>query len=259
MRMVAVVLGGGVGQRLGAGMPKQLLSLGGRTLIERCVAAFDQAPGVDEILVVMARGYTGQVEALLAGAGYRKVAAVLEGGVTRPDSTRAALAAIAARGPGARAGARESARAGAGESARAGAGESAGESDCGVLLHDAARPLVDQRIIADCVAALKVHDAAGVAVPASDTMVITDNGVMQSMPRRETLLRCQTPQCFRLSVITGSHEKTEADPGFAPTDDCGVVLRYLPDVAVHVVPGSERNIKITYPHDLAVAEVLLRG
>ena len=68
MRMVAVVLGGGVGQRLGAGMPKQLLTLGGQTLIERCVAAFDQAPGIDEILVVMARGYTGQVEALLAGA-----------------------------------------------------------------------------------------------------------------------------------------------------------------------------------------------
>jgi 2-C-methyl-D-erythritol 4-phosphate cytidylyltransferase len=238
MRMVAVVLGGGVGQRLGAGMPKQLLSLGGQTLIERCVAAFDQAPGVDEVLVVMARGYTGPVEALLAegglaGAGYRKVTAVLEGGVTRPDSTRAALAAIAARGPGAR------------------------ESDCGVLLHDAARPLVDQRIIADCVAALEVHDAAGVAVPASDTMVITDNGVMQSMPRRETLLRCQTPQCFRLSVITRAHELAAADPGFAPTDDCGVVLRYLPGVAVHVVPGSERNIKITYAQDLAVAEALL--
>ena len=96
MRMVAVVLGGGVGQRLGAGMPKQLLTLGGKTLIERCVAAFDQAPGVDEILVVMARGYTEQVKAMLADAGYRKVTAVIEGGATRPDSTRAALAAIAA-------------------------------------------------------------------------------------------------------------------------------------------------------------------
>ena len=84
--------------------------------------------------------------------------------------------------------------------------------DCGVLLHDAARPLVDQRIIADCVAALQTHDAAGVAVPASDTMVVTDNGVMQSMPRRETLLRCQTPQCFRLPVITRAHELAAADP-----------------------------------------------
>jgi len=89
MRMVAVVLGGGVGQRLGAGMPKQLLTLGGKTLVERCVAAFETAPGVDEILVVMARGYTGQVEALLAG-GYPKVTGVIEGGRGRPDSVRAA-------------------------------------------------------------------------------------------------------------------------------------------------------------------------
>ena len=227
MRMVAVVLGGGVGQRLGAGMPKQLLRLAGRTLIEHCVAAFEQAPEVDEILVVMAGGYLEQVSAMLAG--YRKVSAVIEGGVTRPDSTRVALAAIARAQPG----------------------------EAGVLLHDAARPLVDGRIIADCVASLRVHDAAGVAVPASDTMVITENGVMESMPRRETLLRCQTPQCFRLSVITRAHELAAADPDFAPTDDCGVVLRYLPDVKVHVVPGSERNIKITYPQDLAVAEALL--
>jgi 2-C-methyl-D-erythritol 4-phosphate cytidylyltransferase len=233
MRMVAVVLGGGTGQRLGAAMPKQLLTLGGRTLIEHCVAAFEQAPGVDEILVVMARGYTEQVRAMLADGGYHKVTAVIEGGVTRPDSTRAALAAVAANG-----------------------GDPAG---CGVLLHDAARPLVDQRIIADCVAALGRYQAAGVAVPASDTIVITDNGVMHSMPRRETLWRCQTPQCFRLAVIARAHELAAADPDFAPTDDCGVVLRYLPGVEVHIVQGSERNIKVTYPQDLVVAEALIAG
>jgi 2-C-methyl-D-erythritol 4-phosphate cytidylyltransferase len=230
MRMVAVVLGGGVGQRLGAGMPKQLLRLSGQTLIERCVAAFDQAPGVDEVLVVMAPGYTEQVRTMLADGGYRKVTDVIEGGATRPDSTRVALAAIAAAGPG---------------------------EDCGVLLHDAARPLVDQRIIADCVAALQVHDAAGVAVPTSDTIVITHDGVMESMPARETVQRCQTPQCFRLSVITRAHQLAAADPDFAPTDDCGVVLRYLPEVGVHIVAGSEDNIKVTYPRDLAIAEALL--
>jgi 2-C-methyl-D-erythritol 4-phosphate cytidylyltransferase len=210
-------------------MPKQLLTLGNQTLVERCVAAFDQAPGVDEVLVVMARGYTDQVKALLADGGYRKVTDVIEGGATRPDSTRVALAAITG----------------------------SGSDDCGVLLHDAARPLVDQRIIADCVASLGVHDAAGVAVPTSDTIVITDNGVMRTVPRRETLFRCQTPQCFRLPVIARAHQLAAADPDFAPTDDCGVVLRYLPDVDVHIVPGSERNIKITYAQDLAVAEALL--
>jgi 2-C-methyl-D-erythritol 4-phosphate cytidylyltransferase len=100
MRMVAVVLGGGVGQRIGAQVPKQLLKLGGRTLIEHCVAAFEQAPGVDQILVVMAAGYVDQVKEILAEAGYRKVSAVIQGGVGRPDSTRVALAAIAAAGPG---------------------------------------------------------------------------------------------------------------------------------------------------------------
>jgi len=231
MRMVAVVLGGGTGQRIGAALPKQLLKLGGRTLLEHCVAAFEQAPGVDEILVVMAGDYVEQVRAVLAGGGYRKVTGVIAGGVARPDSTRVALAAIAAA--------------------------VSDPAECGVLLHDAARPLVGQRIIADCVAALGVHEAAGVAVPASDTIVITDNGVMHSMPRRETLWRCQTPQCFRLPVIARAHELAAADPDFAPTDDCGVVLRYLPGVDVHIVPGSERNLKITYPQDLAVAEALL--
>ena len=179
------------------------------------------------------------------------MAAVIEGGATRPDSTRVALAAIAATAP---------AGTGGQHCAADTALATTAPGDCGVLLHDAARPLVDQRIIADCVAALQTHDAAGVAVPASDTMVVTDNGVMQSMPRRETLLRCQTPQCFRLPVITRAHELAAADPdpeSFAPTDDCGVVLRYLPDVDVHIVPGSEHNIKITYAQDLAIAETLL--
>jgi 2-C-methyl-D-erythritol 4-phosphate cytidylyltransferase len=236
MRMVAVVLGGGMGHRIGAEVPKQLLTLGGRTLIEHCVAAFEQAPGVDEILVVMAAGYLEQVKVMLAEAGYRKVSAVIAGGVGRPDSTRIALAAIAAGGSG---------------------DGSKDDGDCGVLLHDAARPLVDQRIIADCVASLQVHQATGVAVPTSDTIVITEAGAMHSMPRRDTLQRCQTPQCFRLSVITRAHELAAADPDFFPTDDCGVVLRYLPDIKVHVVNGSERNIKITYPGDLAIAELIL--
>jgi 2-C-methyl-D-erythritol 4-phosphate cytidylyltransferase len=264
MRMVAVVLGGGVGQRLGAGMPKQLLTLGGQTLVERCVAAFDQARGVDEILVVMARGYTEQVKAMLADGGYRKVTDVIEGGATRPDSTRVALAAIAGAAAGMAPGAAAGGAGGGGLDGAAGGGLGGGGGigsggDCGVLLHDAARPLVDQQIIADCVASLEVYEAAGVAVPTSDTIVITDNGVMRSVPRRETLFRCQTPQCFRLSVIARAHELAAADPDFAPTDDCGVVLRYLPGVDVHIVPGSERNIKITYPQDLAVAEALLKG
>jgi 2-C-methyl-D-erythritol 4-phosphate cytidylyltransferase len=237
MRMVAVVLGGGTGQRLGAGQPKQLLSLGGRTLIEHCVAAFSSAPGVDEVLVVMAAGWVDQVKALVAG--YPKVSAVIAGGAARSDSARIALSAVASSG------------------SLASLASLASLEDCGVLLHDAARPLVDQRIISDCVAALARFDAVGTAVPASDTIVVAADGVMTHVPPRETLWRCQTPQCFRLPVILRAHALAAADPDYAPTDDCGVVLRYLPEVPVHIVAGSERNIKVTYPSDLAVAEALL--
>jgi 2-C-methyl-D-erythritol 4-phosphate cytidylyltransferase len=240
MRMVAVVLAGGSGQRFGAGVPKQLLELDGQTLLAHCVAAFDAAPGVDEVLVVMPPGRTADAEKLRADGAYPKLTAVIEGGTSRPGSTRAAISAINAR-----------------RAAAADHGDGDRDGDWGVLFHDAARPLVDQRIIADCVAALERVDALGVAVPTADTIVVVADGVMTRIPRRDSLLRCQTPQAFRLSVIARAHELALADPDYEPTDDCGVVLRYLPDVPVHVVQGSERNLKITYPRDLAIARVLL--
>jgi ribitol-5-phosphate 2-dehydrogenase (NADP+) / D-ribitol-5-phosphate cytidylyltransferase len=229
MRTVAVVLAAGSGLRFGAALPKQLVPLAGRALLEHSVAAFDQAPGVDATLVVMAPGHAAQVRELLAVGGYRKVTGTIEGGTTRPESTRRAIDAL---GPG----------------------------ECNVLFHDAARPLLDQATISACVGALHTCEAVGVAVPTSDTIVVVEDGLMTGMPHRDTLRRCQTPQGFRLSVIRKAHELARADPGFADltaTDDCGVVLRYLPDVPVAVVRGSERNIKITYPGDLSIAEVLL--
>jgi 2-C-methyl-D-erythritol 4-phosphate cytidylyltransferase len=229
MRTVAVVLAAGSGLRFGAAVPKQLLPLAGRALLEHSVSAFERASGVDAILVVMAPGHAGQVRELLTERGYGKVTGVIEGGMTRPESTRRAIAEL-------------------------------GSAECNVLFHDAARPLLDQQTIARCVGALHEHQAVGVAVPASDTIVVVQDGMMTSMPHRDTLRRCQTPQGFRLSVIRRAHQLAVADPGYADlaaTDDCGVVLRYLPEVPVAVVTGSERNIKITYPDDLSVAEALL--
>jgi ribitol-5-phosphate 2-dehydrogenase (NADP+) / D-ribitol-5-phosphate cytidylyltransferase len=228
MRTVAVVLAGGTGERFGTRVPKQLLPLHGRPLIEHSVAAFDEAPGVDTVLVVMAASHAGQVREALAAGGYRKLAGIIPGGASRAESTRCAIEAL-------------------------GAGE------CDVLFHDAARPLVDQQVIAGCVAALAAHRAVGVAVPSADTIAVISDGIMTSIPRRDSLVRLQTPQGFRLSVIRRAHELAAADPRFGDlpaTDDCGIVLRYLPDVRVHIVPGSERNLKITFPRDLVVAEAL---
>ncbi len=226
-RMVAVVLGGGTGTRFGAVLPKQLLVLNGRTLVEHCVAAFAAAPGIDEILLVMPPAYHDEAKRLVGS----QVSAIIAGGAARSDSVRGALAHIGARH---------------------------NPADTGVLIHDAARPLVTQQIIAGCVQALQAHDAIGTAVPTSDTILQVENGVITRVPPRETMYRAQTPQCFRLEVIAKAHALAAADPAFIPTDDCGVVLRYLPDTPVHVVPGSEDNIKITYPSDLEIAAAILR-
>jgi 2-C-methyl-D-erythritol 4-phosphate cytidylyltransferase len=249
MRTVAVVLAGGAGLRTGGTAPKQLQLLAGRTLLEHSVAAFDQAPGVDDVVVVMAADFVSTASDILGGR-YSKVSAIIVGGADRPGSTRRAIDLID--------------RAGADQAGadQAGAGHLTddGGQDCNVLFHDAARPLVDQRIIADCVAGLTTCQALGVVVPTADTIVELAGGVMTSIPPRESLGRCQTPQGFRLSVIRRAHQLALADPGataFSATDDCGIVLRYLPDVEVHTVLGSERNLKITYPADLQIAESLL--
>jgi 2-C-methyl-D-erythritol 4-phosphate cytidylyltransferase len=237
--MVAVVLGGGTGTRLGAALPKQLLILNGKTLIEHCVSAFagvrrgvtdhgDGRQGIDEILLVMPLSYHDEAKRLVGD----QVSAIIEGGATRSDSVRNALAHIGARYD---------------------------EAETGVLIHDAARPLVTRQIIADCMSALNDHDAVGTAVPASDTILAVENDVISHVPPRETLYRAQTPQCFRLATIAKAHALAAADPAFQPTDDCGVVLRYLPEVPVHIVPGSEVNLKVTYATDLAIAEALMRG
>ncbi len=230
MQTVAVVLAGGSGERFGTPVPKQLLPLAGRPMIEHSVAAFERAPAVNQIMVVMAAGHAGRVRDLLGTSGYAKLSNVIDGGATRTESTRRAIAEL-------------------------------GDDDCDVLFHDAARPLVSQQTIAGCVAALADHRAVGVAVPSSDTIAVVSDGLMTAIPRRDSLARCQTPQGFRLSVIRRAYQLADADPAFGElpaTDDCGIVLRYLPELGVHVVPGSERNIKITYPRDLAIAEALLQ-
>jgi 2-C-methyl-D-erythritol 4-phosphate cytidylyltransferase len=240
MRTVAVVLAGGSGRRFGSDRPKQLRALAGRNLVEHCVQAFDQAPAVDEVLVVVAPDIEAEVRK--ATASYGKVVDVILGGPSRTDSTRQAIGWLRA-------------------ARQAGADQTEADApDVKVLFHDAARPLVDQRTIADAIAALDEWLAVGVVVPSADTIVEVADGAIRRVLARDALARCQTPQGFRLSVIARAYEVADADPDFSAvpaTDDCGVVLRYLPDVPVGVVRGSERNLKITYAADLAIAQALL--
>ena len=199
--------------------------LAGRPVIEHSVAAFEASPLVDEILVVTPPPLTARTGRLLAAAGYRKTGLVIEGGATRAESAWQAILTL-------------------------------GEEDCNLLLHDAARPLIGPRVIGDCIAALETYPAACAAVPASDTMVQVDEDLITERPPRDRLRRRQTPQGFRLEVIRRGYELARADPDFTAADHCGIVLKYLPEVPVRLVPGSERSVTVTGPADIEIAEAL---
>lgn len=225
---IAVLLAGGIGKRAGLGMPKQFADLRGRTVLEHSLAALHDHPAIDGVVVVMAPGYVDA--ALVVTAGYPRVLDVIEGGAERSDSTLAALAWLAAHD----------------------------RADADLLVHDAARPLVTARVISDCIAALGSHPAVGVAVPSSDTVFRAGpDGRIREVPPRTELWRAQTPQGFRAGILRTAYDVALGDPAFVATDDCSVVLRYLPDVPVHVVAGDERNMKVTGPLDLTIAERLL--
>jgi 2-C-methyl-D-erythritol 4-phosphate cytidylyltransferase len=229
LRNVAVILAGGTGTRVGLNIPKQLIEVAGKTIIEHTIAAMHQSPLVDEIVVMMAPGFLDEVRSLVKQGNYVKVTQVLEGAETRNETTAAALAAL-------------------------------GDQECNVLLHDAVRPLVSQTIIAANVEALGTHEAVDTAIPSADTIIRVQHdqhSIAEVLPRH-LLRRVQTPQSFRLSTIRSAYAKAAQDPSFTATDDCTVVLRYLPEVPIAVVAGHERNMKVTEPIDVHIADMLLQ-
>ena len=228
LRTVAVVLAGGSGARVGLDVPKQLLKVAGRTIIEHSVAALHDCDDVDEIVIVMTPEYVDEVHALLVRPDLPKVTQVLAGGADRNASTRAALDAL-------------------------------GDEECNVLFHDAVRPLLSRRVVQDCVEALRTYEAVDVAIASADTIVrVDDDEHILDIPDRSHLRRGQTPQGFRLSVIRRAYELAAGDPTLKATDDCGVLLHCLPEVPIYVVPGDEHNMKVTYPVDLFLADKLFQ-
>jgi 2-C-methyl-D-erythritol 4-phosphate cytidylyltransferase len=235
MRCVAVVLAGGTGTRVGLDLPKQLIKIAGKPIIEHTIAALQESPLVDEILVMMAPGHLDPVHDIVRGGAYPKVTRILEGAGTRNDTTKAALDAI-----------------------------SETTDECFVLLHDAVRPLLSQDIIEANVRALADYDAVDTAIASADTIVQVHEAadgqgdLIDDVLRRDLLRRGQTPQSFRLSVLRKAYDRAHEDPDFTATDDCTVVLRYLPEVPIAVVPGHERNMKVTEPIDVYLADKLFQ-
>lgn len=231
---VAVLLAGGSGRRMGGPEPKQFISIHGRSILEHSIRAFHNHAGIDEIVIVAHADYIDRIKDI--AAPYPKIKHIVPGGKERYDSSLAAIAIYKN-------------------------GESRAKSEeLNLLIHDAVRPLVSQRIITDCIAALATYKAVDVAIPCTDTIVeVNKEGHICHITPRAMLRNVQTPQCFRLETIAEAYEKGLADPQFITTDDCGVVHRYLPQEPIFVVEGDTTNIKVTYPEDLILAEKVLAG
>jgi 2-C-methyl-D-erythritol 4-phosphate cytidylyltransferase len=212
---VALLVAAGRGERLGASGPKAFVMLGGRPMLEWSLRALRGAPSVERIVVAVPAG--------TAWAGDVDGVELVQGGEARSQSVRNALAA-------------------------------AGESDV-IVVHDAARPLVDADLVERCVAALDGGaDAVIAAAPVTDTVKEASDGTVVRTLDRTRLWAVQTPQVFRRSALEAALDAPD-DVLAEATDDAGLVE--VRGGVVRVVESSPRNLKVTTPTDLALAELLL--
>ncbi len=223
MKNYAVILASGTGSRFGSDIPKQFIKINDKTILEYSIEAFEYADCIDEIVLVITPEYKNDAEKIVKNNGYKKLSKIVQGGKERKDSSFNGVSVI-------------------------------DDAEANVLIHDCARPFVSQKIIANCVEALDKFVAVCCAIPSTDTVFEIENNIIKNIPERKSVMRAQTPQGFKLSVIKMAHELSKNDNNF--TDDCGLVVRYnLCEVGI--VLGSENNLKITYPNDLFIAQKIL--
>ena len=225
---VAVILAGGSGNRFGSERPKQFLEVAGKQIIEHSIDAFENNALIDEICIVTRADYLDEVKALVARGGYSKVKKVIQGGQERYTSSVAAIDAYP-------------------------------DDSINMLFHDAVRPVVSDRMITDCIEALRQYNAVTVAAMTTDTIIaVDDRNCIREIPARATLRNVQTPQGFKAGIIREAYKLALNDPDFTTTDDCGTVKKYLPDEPIYVVQGDSSNMKLTYTEDLTIIEKLLQ-
>lgn len=215
MSAAAVVVAGGRGERLGGGVRKQYLEIEGVPVLLRAVRAFLAHPGIGAVVVVLPADDAAAPPEWLAGLPVR----IVPGGAERGDSVWNGLQAVP-------------------------------EEMERVLVHDGARPFVDAAVIDRVLEGARAGGAVA-AVPVSDTLKEVDaEGTITGTPDRSRLWRAQTPQGFPRAALVEAYRRARQQ-GFQATDDAAVFERFAGPV--RVVQGSERNLKVTYPDDLALA------
>jgi 2-C-methyl-D-erythritol 4-phosphate cytidylyltransferase len=224
-KTVAVIVAAGLGKRMKSKTPKAFLTLLKKPVLAYTVAPFEKSPLVNEIIIVVPRGYEKYCRRQIVNKfKFRKVVAIVTGGKERQDSVRAAIEQIDP------------------------------DTDL-VAIHDGARPLVTAEIIQRGWEKCKKEKAVVIAVPVKDTIKRAAHHIIRDTLDRGELWAMQTPQFFDYDLIFKAYQKADRD-GFYATDDALLVERL--GKKVHVVEGSYRNIKITTPEDMIMAAGLLQ-
>ena len=216
----AVIVAAGTASRMG-GIDKVMAELDGEPMILRTVRTFQNCDAIKEIVVVTREDLILPIMRLCAGLS--KVQAVICGGVSRQESVQLGLNAMS------------------------------GKVKL-VAVQDGARPLITEAVIDRTVRAAHTYGAAAPGIPVKDTIKVVTGGVVKETPDRATLQAVQTPQVFDFDLLRGALKKAQED-GAAVTDDCSAVERM--GMAIKIVEGDERNIKVTTPMDLEIAKLLL--
>ena len=219
-RCGAVIVAAGSASRMG-GIDKVMAPLGGEPMIVKTVRAFQECDAIREIVVVTREDLIRPITSLLSGMD--KVIAVVAGGASRQESVHLGLNTLSSKVELA-------------------------------AIHDGARPLVSYEVIDRTVRAANTYGAAAPGIPVKDTIKRVQGGVVTETPDRERLLAVQTPQVFDFDLLRGALKKAREEVAQV-TDDCSAVERM--GFSVKIVEGDERNIKVTTPTDLKIAEMLL--
>ncbi len=215
-----VIVAAGSASRMG-GIDKVMAPLAGEPMIARTVRAFQECDAVKKIVVVTREDLILPITSLCSGMD--KVKAVVAGGSSRQESVHLGLNALS------------------------------GEVQL-VAVHDGARPLVSWQMIDRVIRAANTYGAAAPAIPVKDTIKVVKGGVVEQTPDRSTLFAVQTPQVFDFDLLRGALKKVEQEQ-LQVTDDCSAVEQM--GMRIKIVEGDERNLKVTTPLDLKIAQMLL--
>ena len=220
-----VILAGGSGSRIGTDTPKQFIRVSGKPILLYSFETFRKHMPDSTIVVVVSIDHLEEIKDLFSKFHN---CLVVPGGSCRQGSTLQGLKALSKLKPK------------------------------NVLVHDAARPFLSGQIIFEVLQALEKHEAVDVAIPSVDTIIVQRDGFIQNIPKRNDLMRGQTPQAFRYDVLLRCFDEVGEERLSQYTDECGIYLDCNPTGRVRIVHGHEENIKITNAIDLVLADEMFR-